>query len=366
MRVTELLYEKVSNDLRKKIYSGELKAGERLPTEQELMERFEVSRITVKRALEDLKNEGLIYRVRGSGSYVSYDVGHKKTEEDNIYKKVISVVVPFSSSRGGALDIISGVSSVMRKCGYIIEFYCAERNTEETGRLLEKLYRQQVGGIIYFPLLDYDNIDMMNLFYLENFPIVMLDKYYENIPLSSVVSDGRQGMYDATRHLLELGHRRIAFVTDMKIEDATTVRDRYYGYTKAMHEHGTPIEEMIVENATIHNYNEDEAELLLRKIQEKGITAICAVNDYLAAFIIGYLRSHNVQVPEQVSVIGFDDVELNQFMEVALTTVRQDMYQMGCVAGEILLDTIAQKKNLGIRKVLPTKLIQRKSCCKIQ
>ncbi len=275
---TEPLYMKITNDLRKMIYDEEIRVGERLPTEMELIERYKVSRITAKRALEDLKNEGLITRVRGRGSYVSYNAT-KSSDVNNVYRKVISVLIPFSNSMGGVMNIISGVSDVVRKQGYIVELYCAERTVEEMGQVLETLYKQQVAGIIYYPKADNDNLELMNHFYLDKFPVVTVDKYYESIPLSNVISDDKKGMYDATKYLLELGHRKIAFVTDVKIEEATTVRNRYYGYAQALHEYGIPKEEMYVKNENVHLRNDEEAEKFLQEILENGITAVCAIND---------------------------------------------------------------------------------------
>lgn len=361
MENAEPLYMKITNELREKIYNEEIKVGERLPTEMELIEEYKVSRITAKRALEDLKNEGLITRVRGRGSYVSYNAT-KSSDVNNVYRKVISVLIPFSNSMGGVMNIISGISDVVRKQGYIVELHCAERTVEEMGQVLETLYKQQVAGIIYYPKADNDNLELMNHFYLDKFPVVTVDKYYESIPLSNVISDDKKGMYDATKYLLELGHRKIAFVTDVKIEEATTVRNRYYGYAQALHEYGIPKEEMYVKNENVHLRNDEEAEKFLQEILENGITAVCAINDYMASYLISYMRTHGVDVPNQVSVIGFDDLELNQFMEIPLTTVRQNMYKVGREAGKLLLRMIEEKKFPNVRKVIPTQLVVRGSC----
>jgi GntR family transcriptional regulator of arabinose operon len=236
MSENRLLYEKIISYLRQEIHSQNFKPGDKLPTEKELAQKFGVSRITSKRALEDLKVEGLIYRVRGSGSFVS---GLEKNPDKFFgnslnnrvdYSRVVPIVLPFDVSNGGIMNVVIGASRVMDEKGYILSIHCCNDDINEEKKLLLNLYEKNVAGIIHYPISDRKNLEIMNYLYLKNYPIVTIDKYYESIPISYVVSDNLKGAYEAVQYLISKGHKRIAFVSDGKIEDATSIRNRYFGY----------------------------------------------------------------------------------------------------------------------------------------
>ena len=93
-------------------------------------------------------------------------------------------------------------------------------------------------GLIYYPSSDSENLDLLNMLYMEKFPLVIIDKRIDALPLYSVVCDNQKGMRDVVEYLLSLGHKKIAFVTDKKIGLASSVRDRYFGYAQALREAG--------------------------------------------------------------------------------------------------------------------------------
>ncbi|MGF7143074.1 GntR family transcriptional regulator of arabinose operon [Anaerotaenia torta] len=365
MGSSDLLYKKITDYIKARIDSGELKVGDRLPTEKELAEQFKVSRITSKRALEDLKNEGLISRIRGSGSYVADQEKQAKTEmvsEENLYSRVVSLVIPFDDSNGGIMNTVSGITSVLKNKGYIVDIHCTSEKTLNDKQQLLELYQRKVGGIIYYPKSDRDNLELMNMFYLENYPIVVIDKYFESVPLRSVVSDNQQGMYEAARYLLELGHHRIGFLSDNRIEEATSVRNRYFGYAKALKEYKITVDERYVKNGDLYNLDINDGEEIVRELVEQGVTAMCAINDYVALFLISCLNRLGISVPEQVSVVGFDDISLKMMPDISLTTVRQDLYEIGRCAGEMMLEALEGRKSGLERIVIPTELMIRGSC----
>lgn len=361
-----LLYEKIINYLKEEINSGALKPGSKLPTEIALAERFGVSRITSKRAFEDLRAEGLIYRVRGSGSFV--------TEKKNItqsqiingnssinHRKVISLVFPMDTYCGGFMNVVAGASKVLDGTDYLLSIHCSNMRVEEEKELLMQLYNKRVGGIIYYPISDNKNIEIVNKFYLDNYPIVSIDKYFDSVPLSYVVSDNLKGAYEATKHLIKLGHQKIAFLSDNKIDDATSVRNRYFGYCKAMKEYGILIDERMVKNGDFAGLNEEKAGEILRELMDMGMTAACTINDYIASFVIKTLNELGYNVPKDVSVTGFDDLDFANLLSVPLTTVRQDLVQVGQIAMEYILDVIENGNQQRLQKVIPTQLISRNS-----
>lgn len=358
-----MLYEKILQYLKEKINKKELLPGDRLPTEMELAQEFGVSRITSKRALEELRTSGLIYRVRGKGSFVA-EPGQTGVLADKMaggldYSKVIELVIPFSASNGGMMTTISGASRIASEKGYILDIKYSNNDLNEERALLEGLYEKGVGGIIFYPISDGKNLEVMNMLSMNEYPIISIDRYYESLPISYVISDNLKGEYDVVRYLLGLGHRNIAFVSDTKIEDATSVRNRYFGYCRALKESGIQVCTEYVINGSFRGETKNET---LAELMEKGVTAICCVNDYVALLVLQGLKNLEVEVPEEISVVGFDNLDISEMAYVPLTTVTQDMACMGEYAARYIIDCIESGAYNYVRKVIPVELVQRKSC----
>lgn len=357
-----LLYEKITHYLRDKIEKKELRPGDRLPTEMELAEKFGVSRITSKRALEELRAEGLIYRVRGKGSFVTEPRIEESPADDASesmdYSKVIVMMIPFSLSNGGVMNIILGASGVAEEKGYILDIKYSKNDLEEERKLLESLYERGVGGIIFYPIADGRNLEVMNMLSMNNYPVVSIDRYFESLPISCVVSDNMRGEYEATKYLLELGHRNIAFITAARLEDATSVRNRYFGYCRALKEYGLEVRPELVKNGGLYEQEQE----ILAKMLENGATAICCVNDYVAVSVLKHLRDMGVKVPEQVSVIGYDNLDFCELAYVPLASVEQDLVQIGERAARYIVDCIESGSYEYRREIVPVKLVPRKSC----
>lgn len=361
-----LLYERILQHLKERIDRKELRPGDKLPTEMELARAFGVSRITSKRALEELRSAGLIYRVRGCGSFVAEPHPPESPlsggEAGSGYGKVIALVLPFPCSNGGILHTIRGASGIAGEKGYILDVRYSNHDPEEERALLQALYERGVGGIIFYPVSDRRNLDLLNTLSLEGYPIVSIDRYYESVPVSYVVSENRQGEYEAVKYLLELGHRDIAFLSDVRIEDATSVRNRYFGYCEALKESGADIRPELVANGDFRCPDREAAMAALEAFLAQGATAFCCINDYMAVFVLQCLQGMGVEVPGAVSVAGFDDLEVSGIASVPLTTVRQDMERIGQEAARHIVESIESGTCPYLEKTVPVELIVRESC----
>lgn len=362
------LYEKIIKYLKDKITNRELLPGDKLPTEMELAQMFGVSRITSKRALEELRSDGMIYRVKGRGSFVAdlqqLQGALGKTNRGLDYRNVIAFVIPFACSNGGIINTIKGASRIASEKGYILDIKYSNNDLDEERELLENLYEKGVGGIIFYPISDRKNLEVMNTLSMNEYPIVSIDRYYESVPVSYVVSDNQKGGYDVTKYLLGLGHRKIAFISDNRIEDATSIRSRYFGYCKALKENGLGIRPEFVKNGDLQGLHREPAIEILRDLLEKGVTALCCINDYVALFVLQCLKSLDITVPECVSVTGFDNLDISEMTYVPLTTVCQDMEKMGEIAAGYIIDSIEKGKYSYMEKVVPVEMVVRESCGK--
>lgn len=371
MADTNLLYQKIANDLRESIYSGTLKEGERLPTEMDLAKQYDVSRITSKRALEELKQSGLAYSIRGSGTYVA-KLSHRQeadiSERKSLYKQVVSMVIPFRSADGGIVDTLTGVTNVLRAAGYMVDINCLPNREGDIRKGLMQICERGTAGLIYYPSSDSENLDLLNMLYMEKFPLVIIDKRIDALPLYSVVCDNQKGMRDVVEYLLSLGHKKIAFVTDKKIGLASSVRDRYFGYAQALREAGIIAQPGWVLDGTYKADDMERGKTLLRGLLQQGVTAVCAINDGVATSVMRCLKLMGLEVPEDISVTGFDDIRVKNLTEKPLTTVRQDMYQIGSNAANIMLELLRGETPAMLHKVLPTELKIRETCaeCKIE
>ncbi|MBK8783885.1 MAG: LacI family DNA-binding transcriptional regulator [Anaerolineales bacterium] len=192
----------------------------------------------------------------------------------------------------------------------------------------------------------------------EKFPVVFVGAQSHEQKISSVCLDDEKVAYEATRHLISLGHKDIALVTGPMEEDCSL--DRTEGYRRALQEAGIPFDDSkIIEGDWSATSGQDA---LLSFVEQGRVpTAVFAQNDRMAMGVLRAARDVNIKVPTQLAVIGVDDMPLSSYFDPPLTTMRQDMPRIGQEATRMLLDII-QKKNTDQREVkLSAQLVVRQS-----
>jgi DNA-binding LacI/PurR family transcriptional regulator len=195
----------------------------------------------------------------------------------------------------------------------------------------------------------------------ENFPVVFVGARAHGESISSVHLDDDKVAYEATRHLISLGHTNIAMVTGPMEEDCS--QDRTEGYRRALQEASIEVDEtMIVEGDWSATSGRDA---LLSFVEQGRVpTAVFAQNDRMAMGVLRAAKDANLNVPTQLSVIGVDDMPLSSYFDPPLTTMRQEMPRIGQEASRILLEMI-QNKNTALRQVkLSAQLVVRQSTSK--
>ncbi len=195
----------------------------------------------------------------------------------------------------------------------------------------------------------------------EKFPVVFVGAQSHEQKISSVCLDDEKVAYEATRHLISLGHTNIALVTGPMEEDCSL--DRTEGYRRALQEAGIPFDDSkIIEGDWSATSGQDA---LLSFVEQGRVpTAVFAQNDRMAMGVLRAARDVNIKVPTQLAVIGVDDMPLSSYFDPPLTTMRQDMPRIGQEATRMLLDII-QKKNTDQRGVkLSAELVVRQSTSK--
>ena len=370
------LYNKIMEYLKNKIETGEYQPSDKLPTEAELSNLFHVSRITSKRALEELEKQGLIARKRGSGSFVADRANEINPHGLELFR-VINMIIPLEAVNVCLLDIIKGASEVLAANNYqlAVENIIGDRNKER--EIIRQLSTKDIQGVIYYPIFDVGNLDLLYNLSIQKFPIVTIDKYFTDIEMSSVSTDNFGGAYDAVSYLCRLGHRKIAYLAINQLENESSVRQRFFGYCKALYDNGIQYDESIVRLGFDVNTDSDlsqneqqkkvkaVSDLILRLLNH-GVTAIHTENDNVAIMLINVCNEIGIKVPGQLSVIGFDNLALSGYISVPLTTIAQNFYQIGKRSAEIIMDKISGGSKIVTREYIPSALVERKSCRKIE
>lgn len=358
-RTNKPLYSLIVDELKTQISSGSYKPEDQLPTEADISSRYGVSRITTRRALDELEREGFIYRIKGSGSFVKPPGRPQSENRTDASGRVISLILPSEADRD-MTGYIRGASEWLNANGYYLSIHQSDYDSQKERELLETLTRNGIAAIILYPRNECANYDVLYRLCLYDYPIVTIDKYYEGLPLGAVVSDNFDGAYKAVSRLIELGHRNISFLSGTSIESTSSVRDRYFGYCEALKDHGIPIDSRYVKLNMRPFRDEVGPEqfytLLLESYRNDGVTAVQAENDLVAANMLNRFLEAGIRIPGDISIVGFDKNPLTEHLFIRLTTVEQNFYEIGRKAAEIVVQRLERGTPIPGKVVLPVRL----------
>jgi len=363
----EPLYQRIYNALRQRIDAGEWVYEAILPTENELCETYQISRGTVRLVMAELEREGLVRRERGRGTFLTH-VGPQKSAQTNGHP-TISFIVPYVRD-SFVSSILLGVESAARINGCAVVFNHVENDVDKQEIALRRAVQRGAGGIILYPVNSKDASPILSELIQQRFPLVLVDRYIRGLYTDFVASDNFGGGLIATQHLLSLGHHRIAFLSWKEM--ATTMEHRRAGYRQALQEAGMELDPGL--EWEVKGYPEIDQEELEKKLaQPNPPTAIFAANDQLALAVQRAVRSLTVKntvklsIPDDLALVGFDNLDISAHVEIPITTVAQPTFEIGRLAGELLLGKIkpavpsAESGPIQIR-ILPVQLIVRRSC----
>lgn len=312
-----------------------------------------VSVNTVSRALNGKPdvNENTRQRVLE----VAKKLGYVPNKSALSFKKqkthIVGVIIEDNANPFWA-EVLKGVEFAAKNRGYHVILVNTSRNYQDEVEGIQMLLERRVDGILIAPNQEkYD--DLIELRKL-GVPFVIMGRHieeFENLKIPMVYSNEIKGGYAATKHLIERGCKRIAFVGAQSYNTAS--QERYEGYRKALKETGIEVSENLVKTGGIEI---DGGYKSVKELLEDGIRfdGIFAYNDLMAFGVLKALKESNLRVPDDVKVIGYDDIPYSSIIIPSLTTMKIKKGEMGKEAFEILLE----KKN---RVVLDTELVDRES-----
>lgn len=360
---THALYQQIKQDLILQIKEGKISINEQLPTELELMKQYNVSRITVSKALNELKNEGIIIRYPGKGSFVSScaDISPNTISNatDSIGLREIACLLP-NIRDSFALSIIRGFQDAFPSSGYLCHIM-ESCNSEKENQILQYCIDSGIDGLVLFPLDQPFYSNQLLSMKLHNYPFVFVDKYLSKLDTSYVISDNHTGGEYCFKYLHELGHKNIAFVSCSPLE-TLTVNCRIKGIEDMIENlHLSPSPLKVVETINSSQPMEYYRDWVSDLIHNKKITAIVTAQSAACLYIYEIITSLGLSVPEDISLLTFDNPLAHYKPFEFFTYIDQDEYNMGLRAGMMLRNMI-EKKDMSIRKeIITPKLEIRKS-----
>lgn len=271
--------------------------------------------------------------------------------------QIIGLLVP-NLDNGYVGTITQGIDQELARANYDLMLYTSHRRPGKESFYVNAIVNGLTDGLLLVaPLIP---AAYLNELREHNYPYVLIDQTDDSENSSVVESTNWQGAYDATHYLTQLGHTRIAF-----IKGSTAVRsatDRLQGYKAALADSGIPVlEELVIDGDFQQQTGYKSAKRLLQSLQPLP-TAIFAANDLAAFGAMDAARECGLSIPDDISIIGFDDIPQASFVYPKLTTVRQPLEQMGQVAVKILLERIEDQSRPPQQVTLATQLVIRDSC----
>lgn len=343
---------RIASLLRNKIHDGQYVVGERLANERELAEQFDVSRGTIRHALLILERERLISRQQGRGTFVA-DPAYAPMSGTDI--PLIGAMVYEKEFYFGA--ILQAATAQAANRGYVLATGSNSTEAEEKQHV-EAFLSNGVRGVILAPTHQYSH-EAHTRFLENNVPVVLLDTLIPNRDEDFVSLDNRKGTHLATMHLVELGHKRIGYVGNNIAYDLPCRPERLGGFNDACSEADITVSES-------NRIAVDESDCIqkIRKMlsQPKRPTAVVTYSDVCAIRVISVAREIGLRVPEDLSVVGFDNTTLARNYDIPITSIHPEFRAIGLLAANILLDKINQTDPRPTFKVLVTpRLVVRES-----
>lgn len=356
-------YLQLKQEILSWLHTGKLKPNDQMPSENEIAEQFQMSRQTVRQTFGELEQEGWLYRMQGKGTFVSTPQTQKSRDV-----QTIGILTTYISDYIFP-HIVRGAESALRARGYRLLLSSTDNDKEKEKESLDMMMSQPLSGLIIEPTKSAEGNPNLS-YYLsldyQHIPYLMINERYPEMNCPSLVVDDEEGGFKAAQHLIELGHRRIAGF--FKTDDLQGV-NRLKGFIRAHHHYQIPLlPEFVIHYSTEEKRHKPyvSATAMLAQADERPTALVC-YNDEIAIHLLEAVRTIGLQVPQDISLVGFDDSSLATATEVKLTTLAHPKTEMGVDAAEILIDMIQNKRANGSKtgKVYKPELIVRESTIQV-
>lgn len=361
MEKNTLKYQKIVDSIYSDIKGRKLRDGDKLDSENEIGEKFRVSRQTVRHALAVLEEKGILDKRQGSGNYI---VVPKEMEFSNTgLSKTITVVSTYLNNYIFP-RIISEIEGVLREKGYSLRIVFTHNHFDGERAILERLLQEEdVGGLIIEPTKSaIPNLNRPLYYELlsKNIPMMFFHSYYESMPIPHVSMNDVLAGEIAAEHLIEQGHRKIGGI--FKMDDGQGPR-RYEGYARALSKHGIHLDDRPVIWIDTEEQKDlrRSADIILKRLE--GCSGCVCYNDEVAYSMVQICMERGIRVPEDFSITGIDNSDLCVLSPVHITSVEHPMEKLGRKVAEQFLRLLENPREDVTYEFTP-KLVSRDSVCR--
>ena len=359
----------ISRQLATEIIAGKYRQTGRMPSEAQFVKRFGVSRPTIGRALKDLQEQGLIDRRRGSGTFI-------RSEKDRIHESSPSIpqlgmIIPSLRQTEIFQSICGELASLARVNEYGLWWGAsvspnleAKMTKEEAEALCARFVERGVTGVFFAPFEHQTDRETANRSITEHLrqagiPVVLLDRdigpFPNRSPFDLVGVDNFAGGYLLAEHLIKLGMRRLAYV--MRPLTASTVDARIAGAQSAMITHGINIPPNFVNSG-----DPTDLKFVRSFTGAHQIDAVLCTSDHLASQLLQSLTRLGIRVPQDLRLVGFDDVRFASLLTIPLTTMEQPCRDIAITAFNALCERLKNPTLPPRNLMLTPRIVVRETC----
>lgn len=343
------LHFRLGKAIQDQISDGTLSPKEALPSERLLEEQLGVSRTTIRHAWRRLTEAGLIKSVVGAGSFVL-----EQTKAASEAKGLVGVIVPDRYFYVYYAQLASAINRSLRDAGYRVDMSLHDAQTENLARIVDSLLEQAVIAVALSPTDDEAVLPILQKLRASSVTLVMIARFWDYAGADYVGADNERIGYEATRHLIDLGHTAIVHLTNTY---GSTARGRAGGYVRAI------AEAKLTPRIFMSGTEKQLGSLadLCADVAHRRVTAVFCFNDDMASWMQKELRKYNLVVPRDVSLIGVDDLNYAKFFDAPLTTFALPGEEIGRQAAELLIRRLNGEQFPRQRILVPARFIQRQS-----
>ncbi len=356
------LVAQIADQIHWLIVSKQINPGDRLPPVRELARHLQINLHTVRAAYHRLEENKMIYTRRGIGSVVvDYDLSDTICT-NRILTHTFGVIVP-DLANPFYPAFLSGAARVAQKHHVLLMTSDTQDNRKLAKAYFEMLIAKHVDGILLAPWgmgPHDDNIVSIVNGDLYNYPVPLVFVDQPDVDGYAVLLDSKNAGFLATQHLIEHGHTKIAIITGRL--SVPTLYQVFEGYLSALELHGLKYCPQLVIEAD--NFSYAEGYRVTRTLIESGNlpTAIFAAGDMFAVGAMKALREKKLQVPGDVAIVGYNNIDVANFTQPTLTSVSTPIQELGEKSAELLLKLVNREPVAQRKIVLPSRLIVRESC----
>ncbi|MHB9775248.1 GntR family transcriptional regulator [Lacticaseibacillus rhamnosus L34] len=348
--------DKAEKMLKEKLLSRDYQIGDKLPTERELLADLHVTRYALRQAMKRLRNEHYIVSRQGSGFYVGDPSQPSVKIRD---QKTIGVLTTHLADYIFP-KIISGIDQVVSDQDYAVVLSNTHNEVARERQSLMNFLDSNISGLIVEPTksaMKSPNLDIYQELIRRRIPLVFMHAEYPELDQPVIKTADEDSEYELVNLLFKAHHRRILGV--FQIDDRQGV-DRMHGFVRAYQEHP----ELATDSNLLMYQSEESFEKICLKLKQflasnNRPTAIAAYNDQLAIKLMSWLQGQGYRIPDDISIVGFDNYSMSEYVTPKLTTASHPKRKMGMNAAQMLLDQISHQSVASV--VFPPQIIERES-----